>query len=256
MRFHVWYATLAAGALATLTGSAMAPAPEEKKDPRPGGPPHHVVTVRYGNTPVTDRKARKLVHIIDQEGKGVEEASIGFDTPAGRVSYVRTGKDGVAEIKTDRGNVLISADGVQVILDSRVTRFPIEVVVTRKEDHWEKAPERRPGGRLHHLFTVRYGSTPATDKEARKVVRVIDRKGRGVKDARIVLGFHSSMYKQEFRTDKDGVADLSTGRTDVASSVTIYAGPVRPVMFLRHKISSGSGMMFPIEVVVSEATRK
>src|SRR5437763_1450273 len=122
------------------------------------------------------------------------------------------------------------------------------------------APEEkkvpRPGGPPHHLVTVRYGNTPVTAKKARKVVHVIDHEGRGVKGARIVLGFVSSKYKQEFRTDKDGVADLTTGRTDVAASVTIYAGPVRPVRFLGAAFRGHSGMSFPIEVVVSEAARK
>ena len=76
MNWHACYATLAAGALATLIGSGTTPAREGKKAPRPGGPPHHLVTVRYGNTPVTDRKARKVVRVIDQEGRGVKDARI------------------------------------------------------------------------------------------------------------------------------------------------------------------------------------
>src|SRR4051794_12128958 len=95
-------------------------------------------------------------------------------------------------------------------------RFPVEVVLAPEAVGSPARPpalgERKPAPKgftnLRHVFTAKAGGTPISSKGARKLVRVVDQGGRGVKGALVETMVTSSRERKPFRTDKDGLAEV------------------------------------------------
>src|SRR4051812_47828353 len=69
---------------------------------------NHLVTVRCGTTPVTDEKARKLVRVVTPDGCGYARVLVALGSRGGKIErMIRTNEDGLAEVKTTKGDSLV-----------------------------------------------------------------------------------------------------------------------------------------------------
>jgi len=246
-----------AGGVLILLGAArcLAEPPVVKKAPEGFKNLSHLVTVRCGTTPITDEKARKLVRVVTPDGRGFGRILVEIQ---GRHwcqrKEFRTDEDGLAEVKTTKGNSMtVYAGSVHVWLrNPEVMRFPVEVVLAPEAVGNTVAPpllgekKRAPEGfeDLRHVFTAKTGAIPIKDKDARKLVRMVDQDGRGVKDVLIETMIESSKERKPFRTDADGVAEVK----GFATFMSIDAGQAELLL--------NTTIRFPIEVTVSREEKK
>src|SRR5947209_16141206 len=87
-----------------LGGSVMALALAPAENPSGGGERlEHLLTVRCGNTPLTDKKSRKFVRVVDPEGRGVKNRDVSLWGPSEAPVSFSTDRFGVAEVKAGRG---------------------------------------------------------------------------------------------------------------------------------------------------------
>lgn len=211
----------------------------------------HMVTVRCGTVPITDGKARKLVRVVTPDGRGFGRILVDIhDRHWWQSKEFRTDEDSLAEVKTTKGNSMtVYAGSVHVRLrNPEVMRFPVEVVLA-PEDYTEPLlgeKKRAPEGfkDLRQVFTAKTGGIPIKDKDARKLVRVVDQDGRGVKDVLIETGIVSSKQKKRFRTDEDGRAEVKGFATDM----TIDAGQAQ--------LQLNTTIRFPIDLTVIRDEKK
>jgi len=219
-----------------------------------------VLTVRCGDISITEGGVRKVVRVVNQQGKGIKNVLVEMGAVSSREKLrFRTDKDGRVLIKTSNGGASLSVDvgpaSVHFIGGGGALKFPVAVEFRQYKQEGKKNRQAPPGGeRLHPLLTVKCGSIPGTDGKARKVVRVRDRHGKGIQDVLLVVQDESvSILGSRWEvpvevaavlglpfvlTDKDGLAVINKG-----TGVLVYAGGV-------HVRLSGGVMKFPVEVVL------